>query len=281
MLLWAFLSAFFVAGVQIPTVSPSISSEQIYEQAFHRLYNCDFAGAHAIIDGQLKIRPEDPMLYAIKGVAHLYSEFQRLQILETEFFADDDKVTDKKLLKPDPAVRADLFQLTGEARRRAAERLKSHPNDREAMFAMCMAAGVETDYTSLVEKRYIRSYSLSKESQLYARKLLDLNPPCYDALLTLGSAEYVVGNLNFFWRLFVHFDQIEGNKQKAISELKMVMNCGRFFAPFAKILLSVIYLREKQPQQALNLLREIQRDFPENKLVRSEIGRISGGVRPQ
>ncbi len=243
--------------------------------AFARMYNCDFEGAHAILEAQIRQHPDESLLYAVRAAALLYSEFQRMKILEADFFANNDKITDRKKLRPDPLVRVELFKMTGEARKRAGARLALAPEDRDAMFAMCMAAGVETDYTSLVEKKYIRSYSLSKETQLYARKLLALHPPCYDAYLTLGSAEYVVGNLNFFFRLFIRFDQIEGNKQKAIEELKSVIANGRYFPPFAKILLSVIYLRENQPQKALVLLKEMERDFPENPLFRQEILHIT------
>lgn len=246
--------------------------------AFGRMYNCDFAGAHAIIDEQIRRHPEDPLLYSVRAAAFLFSEFQRLEILESDFFAADDKVTDRKKLKPDPVVRATLFKMTSEARKRAAIHLASAPDDANAIFALSMAAGVETDYTSLVEKKYIRGYSLSRESQKYARRLLTLRPPVYDAYLTLGSAEYVVGNLNFFFRLFIRFDQIEGSKTKAIEELKSVIANGRYYQPFAKILLSVIYLRENQPQKALVLLREMERDYPENPLFRVEVNRISSRI---
>jgi hypothetical protein len=246
--------------------------------AFSRLYNCDFAGAHAIIDEQIRRHPEDPLLYSVRAVTFLFSEFQRLEILESDFFADNDKVSGRKKLKPDPVVRDELFAMTREARRRAAASLASAPNDVNAIFALSMVSGVEADYASLVEKKYIRSYSLSKESQQFARKLLTMNPPVYDAYLTLGSVEYVIGNLNFFFRLFVRFDQIEGNKQKAVEELKYVITNGRYYQPFAKLLLSVIYLRENQPQKALVLLKEMERDYPENPLFRAEVRRTASRI---
>ena len=245
------------------------------DQAFNRLYNFDFAGAHAILDEEMLKRPEDPLIYAVRGAAYLFAEFDRLKILELDFFADDDKVTDRKKLKPDPKAREQLFKVTGEARKRALTRLAVEPNDHEAMFALCTAAGTETDYVGLIEKKYFKTYSLSKESQLYARKLLALNPPFYDAYLTLGTVEYVVGSLNFFFRLFIRFDQIEGSKQKGIENLKTVVEHGRYFPPFAKTLLSAIYLREKQPQQALSIMKELERDFPENPLVKKEIKRAT------
>jgi hypothetical protein len=45
--------------------------------------------------------------------------------------------------------------------------------------------------------------------------------------------------------------------------------------PLAKMLLSVIYLREKMPHQALVLLQEMERDFPENRLIRNEVKKIA------
>jgi hypothetical protein len=40
----------------------------------------------------------------------------------------------------------------------------------------------------------------------------------------------------------------------------------------------VIYLRENQPQKALVLLREMERDYPENPLFRVEVNRISSRI---
>jgi hypothetical protein len=245
------------------------------DKAFNRMYNFDFTGMHSTLDDYVRLHPEDPMSYSARAVGLLFSELHRMQILATEFFTDDEKVTDKKKLKPDEAVRARIFEMTREAKRRAELILASDPNDRNALAALCTAAEVETDYTILIEKKYIRSFSLSKESQKHARKLLAMDPPDMDAHLTLGMVEYVVSNMNWFYRLFVRFHQIEGSKQKAIENLKDVVKGGHYYAPLAKILLSVIYLRENMPHQALALMQEMERDFPENPLIRSEVKKIS------
>jgi hypothetical protein len=243
------------------------------DRAFERMYNFDFAGAHTILNDLERQDPSYALTYAVRASALLFSELDRMKILETDFFTNDDTVTDKKRLKPDPAARARLFEATATARRTAAARLAVAPADADAMFAMCMATGVETDYTILVEKKYLRSFKLSKESQAYARRLLALDPPVCDAYVTIGSAEYVVGSMNFFFRLFVRFDEIKGSKQKATEDLKKVIANGRYYPAFAKILLSVIYLREKQPAAALQLLTELSHDYPENRLLRNEVTR--------
>jgi hypothetical protein len=240
------------------------------DRAFNRLYNFDFTGLHSVLNARIQSDPNDPLAYALRGAEHLFAEYNRLKILELDFFSNDDKLTDKKRLKPDPAVRTELFAATSEARKRAAARLAQQPEDRMALFALSMAVGLETEYTIMIEKKYLRSYGLSKENQRYARKLLALTPPVYDAYVTIGAAEYVVANLNFVFRIFVRFDGIEGSRPKAIENLKRVIEHGRFYKPYAKILLAVVYLREKRADDALVLLKELEHDFPENPLYARE-----------
>jgi hypothetical protein len=258
------------AMAQASNASPA----SVVDRAFNRIYNFDFPAVHGILDTLEHTDPGYPITHSVRAAALLFSELHRMRILETEFFSSDDKVTGSRM-KPDPRIRERIFKATGDARRLAGNRLAADPVDRDALFAMCMATGIETDYTVLVEKRYFRSFSLSKQSQSYARKLLALDPPVYDAYLTLGSVEYVVGSLNFIFRLFVHFDQIKGSKQQGVENLKRVAAQGRYYPPFAKILLSVIYLRENQPKLAQPLLAELERQYPENPLIRTEVARVN------
>ena len=56
------------------------------------MYNFDFAGAHTILDQQIRQNPEFALSYSVKAAALLFSELNRLKILQMEFFEDDDKV---------------------------------------------------------------------------------------------------------------------------------------------------------------------------------------------
>jgi tetratricopeptide (TPR) repeat protein len=258
--------------------APAAPTQDAVDRAFHQMYNTDFAGAQATLAEEIRKNPENPILYSLRAAALLFSELSRMKILELDFFIDDDRLTDRKRIKPDPAIRGDFFQATRKARELASARVAADPQDPKAVFAMFMAAGVETDYTLLIEKKYIRSYSLTKETQNWARKALAMNPPLYDAYLSLGMMEYVVGNLNFFYKLFVNLDQIQGNKKKAVEYLNLVIEHGRYYPPYAKILLSVIYLRDKKPERALALLKELERDFPANQMIHEEVRRVSAKI---
>lgn len=243
-------------------------------QALVRMYDFDFAGAHAILDSEIARDAANPFPYSVKAAAFFFSELDRLKILQTEFFEDDDKVVDRRKLSPDPAIRRQIFRLFELTRQHAAARLARHPTDREALFALAMASGLETDYAALVDRRRFGSFSLAKHSQAHALRLLALDPPYYDAHLTTGSVEYVVGSLPFFLRWFVRIDQVEGSKQKAVEHLRIVAERGRYYGPFARVLLSVIALREKRPWEAEDLLAGLCSEFPLNPLFRRELDRI-------
>jgi predicted Zn-dependent protease len=243
-------------------------------RALDRMYNFDFAGANRILDARIRELPEDPIAYTFRAASLLFQELDRLGILESEFLADDERITEKKKLKSDPKVRREFYEFIEMARRRALHRLATEPDDTYSLFTMCISAGLVTDYVGLVERRQLGSLQHFKESQTYAVKLLRLDPTFTDAYMTKGLAEYVLGSVPFFVRWFVKFEEAEGRKDVAETNLKKVIASGRYLGPFAKILLSIIYLREKRPQDCERLLAELARDYPENPLFRKELGRI-------
>jgi len=252
-----------------------VDTDAALQRAYACLYNFDFKGAHEILDRQTKLDPQAPLIPAVRAAAYLFSELDRLRILELDFFMDDDKVVDRRKLVPDPAVRQRFFQTVAVAEGMANARLAVKPDDPDALLALCMTTGLVTDYAALVERRRFGSFALAKKSHVWAKKLLALNPPVVDAYMTFGTAEYIVGSLPFFLRWFVHMDSVEGNKKKGIDELELVAQKGKYYGPFARMLLSVIYAREKRPDISEKLLAGLATEFPQNPLIRQELARMS------
>lgn len=249
----------------------SVCAASPLDQAFDRLYNFDFVGAHRFIDQQVATDPADPLSYAVRASALLFQELDRLQILEGEFFADDKRLIDKKKIKADTGLKGRFFQSIGEAQKSAQVRLAKNPQDADALFAMALASGLTGDYSSLIEKRQLNSFSYYKESTGFAQSLLKAHPAFVDAQMTTGFSEYLIGSLPFFAKWFVKIDGIEGSKQLAAEKMKKVAQSGRYLKPFAKILLSIYYLRENQPAQSRSFLMELARDYPNNPLFRKEL----------
>lgn len=282
---WLRLIVLLVAALNLwgaaqPSQSPYANTEAAVQAAYARLYDFDFKGAHEILDRQHLLDPQSPMVLAVKSVAYLFAELDRLKILELDFFTDDDKVVDRRKLIPDPAIRQKFFDTVAASDKLANARLAAKPDDPDALMALCITTGLVTDYAALVEKKRFGSFSLAKKSHIWAKKLLALNPPVVDAYMTFGTAEYIVGSLPFFFRWFVHLDSVEGNKTKGIEELTLVAEKGKYAGPFARMLLAVIALREKHPEEAERLLAGLAKDYPDNLLVRKELARVNRQLHP-
>jgi len=255
---------------------PAFGADNELEGAITRMYDFDFSASHQILDRYIAAHPAEPLPYGFRASAYLFSELDRLGILESEFFSDDDKIAEKKKkMEPDQVTRMKFLKAVSDAESRATVVLKTDPNDKDALFAMCVAQGVSTDYMAFVEKRQISSLTMARKSNGYAQRLLKLDPKFYDAYLTAGVSEYMLGSLPFFVRWFVHFENVDGNKQKGIDRLEMVSREGHFFRPFAKILLGIIALREKRPRDAQRLLTELIHEYPGNPLFRKELTKVS------
>jgi hypothetical protein len=247
-----------------------------FDEAFHRLYSFDFPGAQQIIDRYIASKPEDPMGYTIKAATYVYSEFDRMGILESEFFASDKSISDPRhKLKPDPKAHDDFYANINKAQALAQDTLDKTPNDAQARFALCLALGELSDYVALVEKHQLASLSVTKRAYREAKSLLAIDGSYYDAYLTTGFTEYLVGSLPGIVRWFVKFDDVEGDKSKGFRTLDLVANKGHYLRALAKILLATGYIREKKPLEAQKLLLDLTREYPANPLLKREYQKIS------
>jgi hypothetical protein len=243
-------------------------------KAFARMYAFDFPGARAILDREIQAAPQEPLPYAVKAAVDLFDELYRLKILQIEFFEDDAKVVDRRKLVPDAALKVDFFRLVEASKQRANARLAARPDDRDALFTMCMSTGLLTDYAALVERRRFGSFLLARQTQAYVRKLEALKPPVYDAYLAVGTTEYVVGCIPFYLRWLVHIDNIEGSKKRGMELLRVVAEKGRYYGPFARILMAAADLRERRLDEAQRLLEGVLAEYPGNPLLINELTRI-------
>ena len=259
---------------------PAGTAASEIDRALGYLYNFEFSATHDALDQVIAKHPEDPLGYSMRSAAYLFHELDRLGILEAEFFADDKRIIERKRLKPDPMIRTAFFRSTVEAQARANSALARNSEDTNALFSMCITQGLLSDYVALVEKRPFGSLSYAKRAYAFARRVLRRDPNFHDAYLSTGITEYLVGNLPFIIRWLVRFDDVKGSKQTGIQNLQLVSRSGHYFRPFAKILLAVINIREKNPSESERLLAELAHDYPRNRLIRKELDKLRANLQP-
>ena len=244
------------------------------DHGFQLLYNLDFDQAHNIFLGWEQTHPDDPLGPTFDAAGLLFSEFHRLGILESEFFANDKAFENRPRLTPDPAVRARFDAAIQKAQSAARAQLARNSKDEDALFAMTLTYGLEADYEALVEKRNLASLRFTKESTAWASQTLTVDHDCYDAHIAGGISKYIIGSMSAPVRWLVRLGGVPADKQEGIKELQLVAQRGHYLAPFANILLAIAYVRDHQTARARALLASLRQQFPANPLFAQEIAKL-------
>jgi hypothetical protein len=247
------------------------------DRGFLQLYNLNFSGAQQEFASYQREYPNDPVGPVSEGAGYVFAEFHRLGILEAQFFEDDSSFQQKKALTPDPAVRQKFDDALNRAESLARARLGHDSKDRDALFAMTLVAGLRSDYAALIEKRNLASLHYTKEATQWAHQLLAEDPECYDAHVATGISQYIIGSMAAPVRWLLRMGGVPGDKQAGIAELQLTAEKGHYLAPFARILLAIAYVREKDKAHARQILASLQTEFPQNTLFANEIARLDHG----
>ena len=244
------------------------------EAGFHFLYELKAAEAHNQFEAWQKSHPEDPLGSASEAAAYLFEECYRQGVLTSEFFLDNKRFLGKIPLQADAKLRAAFFAADKQAEELAQLRLKTNPEDANALFAMALSMGMQANYASLIDKRQLDSLKKIREADKYSKKLLAVTPDAADAYLGLGMANYFIGSLPAAKKFFLGIAGIHGDKKAGIQQLEIAADHGHYLRPFAKILLALAALREKEIEVARVQLKELVAEFPENPLFASELAKL-------
>jgi hypothetical protein len=259
--------------VTVRNAEAELPSAQL-DSGFRLLYDLDFVGAQKAFEFWEKQNPDNPMGPASEAAGTLFSEFNRLGVLESQFYEDDSVFGARKKYEADPQQRTRFEQQLSRAEDLAKARLGRDARDRDALLAMTLSSGLRSDFAALIEKRNLESLHYTKEATTWSAQLLAVDPTCYDAHLAGGVSRYIIGSMSAPVRWLVRLGGVSGDKEGGIAELQTTAAKGQLLAPFARILLAIAYVREKELPRAHDLLLALQREFPNNTLFGRELARL-------
>jgi hypothetical protein len=210
--------------------------------------------------------PGDPTGPVAEAAVLLFSEFNRLGVLQSQMFIKDPSFAVRSKLVPDPAVLGKFDAAIEHSQALAEKRLVGNGNDRDALLALAFAAGLQAECSALVQKRNLATLHYARQAASYAQRLLTVCPDCYDGYVATGMGKYLIGSRTIPVRWILYASGFAGNKREGIKELQIAAEHGHYLAAFAEILLSIAYLRDREPQLARVLLADLRTEFPENSL---------------
>ena len=252
-----------------PTGRADVSAPTEIERGFQSMYNLQFEQAHQDFAVWEQQHPEDPMGPVSQAAGYLFAEFARLNILESQLFTNDKTFASRSKLSPDPQVRAQFDGALSKADQLAEAVFKQDPQDSNALFSRVLALGLRSDYVALIEKEDFTALHYMKQGRILAQQLLKEKPDEYDALLAVGVENYLTGIKPAPVRWMLSMGGIDPDKEQGIRELQQTAAHGDLLKPFAKLLLAVAALRDKNNAEGCNLLNELATEYPRNPLYRN------------
>jgi hypothetical protein len=255
----------------IPVAATAVDSLPSLETGYRLMYGLQFDAARQELTLWQQHNLDDPRGPVSQAASLLFAEFDRLGVLEAQFYTKNSTFVSRARPKADPKIREYFYEQLDRSEAMAKKRLGKDPLNPDALFSMALVYGLRGDYAAMIENENITALRFTKQAADYARKLLAVAPDYYDAYLATGISSYIIGNLFAPVRWMLRFAGYSGNAEEGLRHLKITAERGRLLAPFARLLLAIANLRANKPGQARELLKGLSEEFPTNPLYAREI----------
>ena len=267
--------AIFAASIAL--AAPNITEptfNPVIDRGFRQMYDLNFDDAHKTFAQWERDHPDDPLGPVSNAAAYLFAEFDRLNILHSEFFTDNSMFHRRPKVTPDPAVHQAFDQELEKSGKLAGDILDRAPEQADALFAKILTLGLRADYEALIERRDFDALKVIKDSRATAEKLLLIRPNYYDAYLAVGVENYLFSLKPAPMRWILQAGGAETDRDKGVQDLRLTAEKGAYLSPYARLLLAVAALRNKDIPRARDLLGALSREFPHNRLYAQELAQL-------
>jgi hypothetical protein len=255
-------------------IAASSSADTLLDQGYQQMYNLNFTAAHKTFAEFERVNPTNAMGPVSDAAAYLFTEFDRLNILRSDYLTKDESFFVVNKVVGDPALKKKFETALNLGDQLAATRLKWAPTDADAMLASTMSLGLHANYLAMIEKKNLAALSQVKESTALAEKLLAAHPDVYDGYIAQGIENYLLSQKNAAVRWFLRLGGAQTDKQLGIEKTSITAEKGHYFMPYARLLLAIQELRDNNRVDAKQKLSWLAAEYPGNHLYREELERL-------
>jgi tetratricopeptide (TPR) repeat protein len=256
--------------------------QEMYRQATETLYSLDFDEAESIFLKLTEEHPDDPDYWnGLASTAWLKILYEQ-QKLDIESFSGQDRFgTSNSKEKVSAEDEAGLRKKVARAIAAADAILKKNPKDLRALYAKGQSNATIASFEATVKRSYWAAAGKAKAAHDLHQQVLDQDPTFYDARATVGVYNYVVASIPAVLRYTVLLPLgLRGDgKQTGIRQLEEAATKGKRATVDAKLLLIVIYNRERLYDKSLKLIDELRAKYPRNFLFAMSQGAIYGKLK--
>jgi hypothetical protein len=256
-----------VSAQQVTTQNSS-RLDSLRAEGYEALFNLDYRGARRRFEEMTRLYPDHPagpQSYAASLWLEYLNRSWRLKasLYSNDAYAAADK-TDQKTV-------AEFREWVRKAKTLAEARLRKNPSDAEALYFLGAAEGLESAFSAGVERRFMAALRSGSRAVDRHRQVLKLVPDYYDAELTIGLYNYIVGSLPLAVKIMAGTIGHRGSKKRGLEALERVATKGHWARDVARVLLVDLYKREKRWQDAATMAKDLSARYPKNYIFKLQI----------
>jgi tetratricopeptide (TPR) repeat protein len=250
--------------------------ERLRREGSDAVFNLDFTTARDRFQTMAGLSPDAPAPFVYLASCIWLETLKKARRLSLSLFSSAHFYEQKSDSdKPDPARDQMFNELIDRAIAASSALLNKNPRDAEALYYQAGALGIRAAYLGTVERNFKRAISDANKAAEIESKVLKIDPQYYDAYLSIGLYEYIIGSLPFFWRLLARLAGLGGgSKERGIQHLETVISKGRLACDDARLFLLAIYNREGKMDKSLELIEYLLAKYARNYLLAVEHGRL-------
>ena len=244
--------------------------------AIEHLRNLEYDDAKQQLHALGDAHPADLRTWNYLAIATLYQEMFQRGVLESGVYGQGGAVFKPSKVAVTPSFQQEFFSALDKAQGLAEQRLKNDPKDKDAMYWAGVSHGTRATYHFTLRKEYMPALHEATDAYKYHRDLLKLDPTYVDSYLIVGMNNYVVGSLPWYVKALATLTGRHGDRAEGLRQVKRVTEEGNYAREDAKLMLAVLYQREKMYPQALSLYQEMAHSYARNYLLQYEVSSLFG-----
>ena len=248
-------------------------------EGFEQLYNLDYERAIATFtDGRTKYpaHPGPPLVVA--AAIWLRELFERQELNLNRFVAPG--YFNRSSARKMPGThRQAFFENIERSQQLSAAILEEDVENEDARFFRGSAEALLAAFSYTIDRSKLGAIGHAKKAYRDHQRLLAENPEYYDAYMSVGLYEYIIDNLRWYFKWPAKIVGYRGSEERGIEYLELARDKGLAVPDEARVLLMVVYFREKQNRDALASASELHRRFPRNFLFHLNQGQILERMR--
>ncbi len=274
------LMAFAQSEPVAATVSSALTPEaiQLRREGTESMYNIDYATARTKFEEIRKLLPQHPAGDIYLATVIWLEHLNKSRRLQTGLYSDDSSFyagaenakEETEGDAVDPAVDRAFRDRMAQAKTKALALVAKNKNDADALYFLGSYYGVMAGYEASTARKFFSAMRNGSRCVDAHEKVLKLKPDYFDAYLSVGMYDYIVGNLPFAYKAFAAIAGIRGNKQRGITKLQTLVEKETATSDDARVMLLAIFKNEKRQTDALPLLQALNGKYPNSYLLRLE-----------